>query len=115
MAPDTDRLGHIAVQEGHAVGGLRVFGMVGEDEHRPLPCAVDAADVCVGVEVIPTSQHGAGRLRVLVDKGLQGLGRYRSPDGEGPPGIVFGFGDVNQDAIRRGIAAIGDLLQGYHA
>jgi hypothetical protein len=33
----------------------------------------------------------------------------------GPPGIVFGFGDVNQDAIRRGIAAIGDLLrQGYH-
>jgi GntR family transcriptional regulator / MocR family aminotransferase len=48
--------------------------------------------------------------------GLQGLGRYRSPDSDGPPGIVFGFGDVNQDAIRRGIAAIGDLLrQGYHA
>jgi hypothetical protein len=90
--------------------------MVGEDEHRPLPCPVDAADVWVGVEVIPTSQHGTGRLRVLVDKGLRGLGRYRSPDSEGPPGIVFGFGDVNQDAIRRGIAAIGDLLrQGYHA
>lgn len=31
--------GHIAAQEGHAFGGLWVFGMVGEDEHRPLPGA----------------------------------------------------------------------------
>ncbi|MBO4269492.1 PLP-dependent aminotransferase family protein [Microbispora triticiradicis] len=43
--------------------------------------------------------------------GLQGLGRYRSPNSDGPPGIVFGFGDVNENAIRRGIAAIGDLLR----
>jgi GntR family transcriptional regulator / MocR family aminotransferase len=43
--------------------------------------------------------------------GLHGLGRYRSPNSEGRPGIVFGFGDVNQDAIRRGIAAVGDLLR----
>lgn len=43
--------------------------------------------------------------------GLHGLGRYRSPNSKGPPGIVFGFGDVNEDTIRRGIAAIGDLLR----
>ena len=43
--------------------------------------------------------------------GLQGFRRYRSPRSEGPPGIVFGFGDARQDAIRRGIAAIGDWLR----
>lgn len=43
--------------------------------------------------------------------GLHGLGRYRSPHSQGPPGIVFGFGDVNQEAIRRGIATIADLLR----
>ena len=43
--------------------------------------------------------------------GLQGLGRYQSPNSEALSGIVFGFGDVNEDTIRRGIAAIGDLLR----
>lgn len=43
--------------------------------------------------------------------GLQGLGRYRSVNSAGPPGIVFGFGAVNRDAIRRGIAAVADLLR----
>jgi GntR family transcriptional regulator / MocR family aminotransferase len=43
--------------------------------------------------------------------GLHELGRFRSPHREGPPGIVFGFGDVNRDAISRGIATIADLLR----
>ncbi len=43
--------------------------------------------------------------------GLQGLGRYQSPDSKALSGIVFGFGDVDEDTIRRGIAAIGDLLR----
>jgi GntR family transcriptional regulator / MocR family aminotransferase len=43
--------------------------------------------------------------------GLHGLGRYRAPHSEGPPGIVFGFGDVRRDAISRGIATIADLLR----
>ena len=43
--------------------------------------------------------------------GLQGLGRYQSPNSEAPSGIVFGFGDVNEDTIRRGIATIADLLR----
>ena len=42
--------------------------MMGEDAHRALPgTAVDAADVGVGIEAIPTSQHGAGRLGVRLD------------------------------------------------
>lgn len=42
--------------------------------------------------------------------GLQGLARYRSDRRGGPPGIVFGFGDLREPSIRRGIAAIADLL-----
>src|SRR4029453_2887820 len=59
LQPDLDRLGHIAAQEGHAVGGLCVFGIVGEDEHRPLPGAAgDKADIGNGIKAIPTTaQH----------------------------------------------------------
>ncbi len=42
--------------------------------------------------------------------GLQGLARYRSDRRSGPPGIVFGFGDLRETSIRSGIAAIADLL-----
>jgi GntR family transcriptional regulator/MocR family aminotransferase len=42
--------------------------------------------------------------------GLQGLARYRSDPLSGPPGIVFGFGDLREASIRTGIAAIADLL-----
>ena len=42
--------------------------------------------------------------------GLQGLGRYRADPVSGPPGIVFGFGDLREASIRTGIAAIADLL-----
>lgn len=42
--------------------------------------------------------------------GLHGLGRYRSQDGKAAPGIVFGFGDLNESAIRVGISRIADLL-----
>lgn len=42
--------------------------------------------------------------------GLQGLARYRSDRYSGPPGIVFGFGDLRESSIRSGIAAIADLL-----
>ncbi|WP_328990708.1 PLP-dependent aminotransferase family protein [Kribbella sp. NBC_01245] len=43
--------------------------------------------------------------------GLQGLGRYTSPNYQGSPAIVFGFGDLNADAIKRGITTIADLLR----
>ncbi|MCW6006748.1 aminotransferase class I/II-fold pyridoxal phosphate-dependent enzyme [Micromonospora sp. CPCC 205371] len=42
---------------------------------------------------------------------LHGMHRYRVHGASGPPAIVFGFGDLNEHAIRSGIASIADLLQ----
>jgi GntR family transcriptional regulator / MocR family aminotransferase len=42
--------------------------------------------------------------------GVQGLRRYRFPGSTGPPGLVLGFGDLTESAIRRGVARIADLL-----
>ena len=43
--------------------------------------------------------------------GVQGLRRYRFPGSTGPAGLVLGFGDLTEAAIRRGIVQIADLLQ----
>jgi GntR family transcriptional regulator/MocR family aminotransferase len=44
--------------------------------------------------------------------GLYGMSRYRSDGATEPTELVLGFGNVTEDGIRRGIAAIGDLLNG---
>jgi hypothetical protein len=55
LQPDTDRLGHIAVQERDSGGGLRVFGMVSKDEQRTVPLtAVDRAGVGNDIPSVPT-------------------------------------------------------------
>ncbi|HTJ36262.1 MAG TPA: PLP-dependent aminotransferase family protein, partial [Dactylosporangium sp.] len=41
---------------------------------------------------------------------LHGLMRYRIPGSIGRPALVLGFGDLNEPAIRSGIARIADLL-----
>jgi GntR family transcriptional regulator/MocR family aminotransferase len=43
--------------------------------------------------------------------GLQGLRRYRLHGAAGPAGIVIGFGNLNEEAIRTGISTVADLLQ----
>jgi GntR family transcriptional regulator / MocR family aminotransferase len=47
--------------------------------------------------------------------GLYGMSRYRSGGATRPPQLVLGFGNLNESAITRGIAAIGDLLTGRFA
>ena len=42
--------------------------------------------------------------------GLYGMSAYRSDGATVPPQLVVGFGNVGEGAIRRGIAAVGDLL-----
>jgi GntR family transcriptional regulator/MocR family aminotransferase len=42
--------------------------------------------------------------------GLYGMSSYRPSGRSGPPQLVLGFGNLGEVAIRRGIAAIGDLL-----
>jgi GntR family transcriptional regulator / MocR family aminotransferase len=44
------------------------------------------------------------------DVGVFALGRYRLAAGEGPPGLVLGFGNLEVAAIQRGIRQIADLL-----
>ena len=41
---------------------------------------------------------------------VHALGDYRVADGDWPPALVLGFGNLGEGAIERGIAAIGDLL-----
>jgi GntR family transcriptional regulator / MocR family aminotransferase len=48
----------------------------------------------------------AARARSI---GLYGMSSYRF-NGDGPPELVLGFGNLSEAAIARGIAAIGDLL-----
>lgn len=63
------------------------------------------------VAALPDGTDEAAIVAAAAERsiGLQGLRRYRHRDA-GQPGIVFGFGDVRNDAIRRGIATISDLL-----
>lgn len=44
--------------------------------------------------------------------GLTGMSRYRPDGAAGPPELVIGFGNLTENAIRHGVAAIGDLLRG---
>ena len=40
------------------------------------------------------------------------MSRYRAGGETDPPKLVLGFGNCHASAIERGIAAVGDLLQG---
>ena len=42
--------------------------------------------------------------------GVHALSDYRVADGDWPPALVLGFGNLGEGTIERGIAAIGDLL-----
>ena len=44
--------------------------------------------------------------------GLWGMSRYRASRETTPPMLVLGFGNVPESSIERGIAAVGDLLDG---
>ena len=44
--------------------------------------------------------------------GLYGMSAYRSSGADRPAQLVLGFGNLGERAIRSGIAAVGDLLQG---
>jgi GntR family transcriptional regulator / MocR family aminotransferase len=43
--------------------------------------------------------------------GLHGIKRYYLDGDSAPPRLVLGFGNLNESAIRRGIAAVSDLLE----
>ena len=42
--------------------------------------------------------------------GLYGMSTYRADHRPDPPQLVLGFGNTSQQAIRAGIAVLGDIL-----
>jgi GntR family transcriptional regulator/MocR family aminotransferase len=44
--------------------------------------------------------------------GLYGMSRYRADGQTDPPMLVLGFGNLAENSIERGLAAVGDLLRG---
>ena len=60
--------------------------------------------------------HSALRRAVRV----YGLSRYRvdaprAGEADVPPALVLGFGNVNEERIRRGVEVLGEVLSGAHA
>jgi GntR family transcriptional regulator/MocR family aminotransferase len=97
------------------VYAARCTALVGAlGRHAPDLAVTGLAAGFHAVAALPVGSDEAGIVRAAAERsvGIQGLGRYRSPErrATGTPGIVFGFGDVNENRISRGIALIGDLL-----
>lgn len=76
---------------------------------------IQPTGLAAGFHAVAALPFGADEEHIITEArrrsvGLQGLGHYRVQSAGAAPGIVFGFGDLNEDAIRRGIFAIADLL-----
>jgi GntR family transcriptional regulator / MocR family aminotransferase len=73
--------------------------------------------LAAGFHVVARLPDGADEQAVVaaaLDRsvGLRGMSDYRLRPAAGPAELVIGFGNLNEGAIARGIAAIGDLLRG---
>lgn len=82
--------------------------------HAPDVSVSGLAAGCHAVLCLPA---GAEERHVVTQAarrsvGVYGMSRYRSGRGCDPPELVVGFGNVTEGAIRRGIGAIADLVQG---
>jgi GntR family transcriptional regulator/MocR family aminotransferase len=82
------------------------------DQHAPDIAVTGLAAGCHAVLRLPDGTDeatvvAAARQRSI---GVYPLSRYCA--GPHPPGLVIGFGNVSETAIRRGIKAIADLLGG---
>jgi len=63
---------------------------------------------------LPGSTTEAAIISAANDRsvGLYGMSSYRSSGATDPPELVIGFGNLSENSIRQGIAAITDLLRG---
>jgi GntR family transcriptional regulator/MocR family aminotransferase len=57
-----------------------------------------------------TGEHGMIRAARSRSVGLYGMSTYRADHCPDPPQLVLGFGNTSQQAIRTGIAVLGDVL-----
>ena len=81
-------------------------------EHAP---GVELTGLAAGFHAVARLPDGADEVAVARAARERGVGvrpmaRYRLAACDHPPQLVLGFGNLSDDAIRRGVAAIGDLL-----
>ncbi len=81
-------------------------------EHAP---GVELTGLAAGFHAVARLPSGADETAVADTARERGIGvhpmagyRFGAPDH--PPQLVLGFGNLSEEAIRRGVAAIGDLL-----
>jgi GntR family transcriptional regulator/MocR family aminotransferase len=82
-------------------------------EHAP---AVELGGLAAGFHAVARLPAGADEDAIVAEARIRGIGLhamsgYRLSGGPGPPQLVLGFGNLTESAIRRGIAAVGDLLR----
>ena len=86
--------------------------------------------ILLGGRLLPAGRDGAGRYplhlpaetteHAVIDAarsrsvGLYGMSTYRADHCPEPPQLVLGFGNTSQQAIRTGIAVLGDILTKGH-
>jgi GntR family transcriptional regulator / MocR family aminotransferase len=78
---------------------------------------VELTGLAAGFHAVVRLPDGADEEAVVVaarerSVGLFGMSTYRAGGETDPPMLVLGFGNVAAGSIERGIAAVGDLLQG---
>jgi GntR family transcriptional regulator/MocR family aminotransferase len=81
-------------------------------EHAP---SVALGGLAAGFHAVVHLRAGADEQDVIARArersiGLYGMSAYRSDGATVPPQLVLGFGNEGESAIRRGIAAVSDLL-----
>jgi GntR family transcriptional regulator/MocR family aminotransferase len=83
-------------------------------EHAP---EVALGGLAAGFHAVADLPQGADEVARVVaaarDRsiGLYGMSRYRADGATAPPKLVLGFGNLSVSSIRRGVAAIADLLK----
>jgi len=84
-------------------------------EHAPL---VELSGLAAGFHAVAHLPEGTDEKRVVAEArgrsvGLYGMSAQRSDKHTTPTQLLLGFGNTGERAIRTGIAAIGDLLNGH--
>jgi GntR family transcriptional regulator / MocR family aminotransferase len=88
--------------------------------HAPAVTVTGLAAGCHAVLRLPAGVSESAVVARAAERsvGLHGMSRYRlapaagANEASGPAELVVGFGNVTEDAIRRGIRQVADLLQG---
>ncbi|GAB3818653.1 PLP-dependent aminotransferase family protein [Kribbella italica] len=83
------------------------------NEHLPALRLTGLAAGCHAVLRLPSGADEAAVVAAAAQRSVavRGLGDYRMDDvGAAEPGLVMGFGNVNESAIRRGVRVLADVI-----